>query len=459
VSASEEKRVEQLERENAALRQENAGLRVEQEKLRREIEEWKRGFRERGKRRTSRAENRERGERKKPGRKEGHPAAHRPTPEKVDHEKVHATPPMCPCCGGSVEQTDETVSTLEVDVPPVQPEVTRHKTVVGRCALCAARVVAPLPGASKNGTTVAPVTFGPNLQSIAVSMRFELKASLGGIGRFMGQWLGVGISPGGLVGIYNRLQARCAPATAEIVAGLRSASVVGMDETGWRQDGVSGYCWLARTDTLSLYRVELSRGRWVAESILGAQYAGTVVSDFYAVYTGQGTWINAFCGAHLIRETKKIAELEPCTETEEFRDRVKAFYETGEAAAKSGDFFARRGARTRLGRLIGCTDYVAFPDIVNLQERIAIYWNGITHFLDDPTVPWHNNATEGDFRVVGRYRAITGGTRSPRGSLVFSHWMSVVHTRRKNGLPLPVFVRAVSDAHRHGRAPPSVFIN
>ena len=170
MSASEEKRVEQLERENAALRQENAGLRVEQEKLRREIEEWKRGFRERGKRRTSRAENRERGERKKPGRKEGHPAAHRPTPEKVDHEKVHATPPMCPCCGGSVEQTDETVSTLEVDVPPVQPEVTRHKTVVGRCALCAARVVAPLPGASKNGTTVAPVTFGPNLQSIAVSM-------------------------------------------------------------------------------------------------------------------------------------------------------------------------------------------------------------------------------------------------------------------------------------------------
>lgn len=449
---SPEERIEQLERENAALR-------LELEKLRRELEEWKRGFRERGKRRTSRREGRVQGKRKKPGRKPGHRAAHRAAPGHVDHEQVYATPVTCPCCEGPVDLTEETVSTLEIDVPPVKPEVTRHKTVVGRCARCLARVVAPLPGASANGTTVAPVTFGPNLQSIAVSMRFEVKASLGGIGKFMGQWFGVEISPGGLARIYDRLQARSASAIDEIVTGIRSASVVGIDETGIRQDGVPGYCWLARTDKLSLYRVELSRARWVAESILGANYSGTVVSDFYAVYTGQGTWRNAFCGAHLIRETKKIAELEPCTETEEFRDRVKAFYETGEAAAKDGDVLARRGARIRLGHIIGSTDYVAFPDIVKLQERIAICWDGITRFLDDPNVPWHNNATEQDFRVVGRYRAITGGTRSPRGSVVFGHWMSVIYTRRKNGLKLPAFVRAVNDAHRHGREPPSVLIH
>jgi transposase len=446
-----EERIEELERENASLRQ-------ELEKLRREIEEWKRGFRERGKRRTSRSEARKHGPRKQNGRKAGHAPAHRPVPEHVDHEKVHPTPVTCPCCEGPVERTEETASTLEVDVPPVKPEVTRHTTVVGRCARCAARVVAPLPGAAANGTTVAPVTFGPNLQSIAVSMRFELKASLGGIGQFMGQWFGVEISAGGLARMYDRLEVRSAPAIKEIVARLRRAKVVGMDETGWRQDGVPGWCWIARTDKLSLYRVELSRGRWVAESILGAKYSGTLVSDFYSVYASQGTWRNAFCGAHLIRDTKKIAELKPCAETEEFRDRVKAFYETGEAAAKSGDAFARRGARIRLGNIIASTDYVSFPDIVQLQERIATHWDGITRFIDNPRVPWNNNASERDVRPVGRYRVITGGTRSPRGSVVFGHWMSVVHTRRKNDLPLSPFVRAINDAHRHGREPPSVFI-
>lgn len=365
----------------------------------------------------------------------------------------------CPCCDGPVDLTEETVSTLVIDVPPVKPEVTQHTTVVGRCRRCALRVVAPLPGASPNGTTVATVTFGPNLQSIALSMRFEVKASLGAIGKFMGQWYGVEISRGGLSRIYDRLEVRSAPATVEIVAGLRRAPVVGLDETGFRQDGVGGWCWVGRTDKLSLYRVELSRARWVAESIIGVDYAGTLVTDFYAVYVGQGTWINAFCGAHLIRDAKKIAELQPCKETEDFRDRIKDFYVTGEAAAKSQDLSARRGVRIRLGNLAASNNYDAFSDIVQLQERIITCWDGITRFLDNATVPWNNNATERDVRPVGRYRAIAGGTRSARGSVVFGHWMSVVHTRRKNGLPLPVFVRAVNDAHLYGRASPSVFIS
>ena len=104
-----EERIEQLERENAALR-------LEVEKLRRELEAWKRGFRERRKRRSSRREGRERVERKKSGRKPGHPAAHRPVPDHVDHEQVHPTPERCPHCDGCVEPTDETVSTLELDV-------------------------------------------------------------------------------------------------------------------------------------------------------------------------------------------------------------------------------------------------------------------------------------------------------------------------------------------------------
>lgn len=466
---SPEERIAQFEQENTALRrtieelrEENAGLRRDLEKVRREVEEWKRGFRERRKRRTSRAEGRGRSEPKKPGRKAGHPAAHRAVPEAVDHEKVHPTPTTCPDCGGAVEQTEQSASTLEIDIPPVTPEVTRHTTRVGRCTCCKARVVSRLPGASPNGTTVAPVTFGPTLQAMALSLRFEVKAPLGGIGAFMGQWIGVPITAGALARMFDRLRGRSEPALKEIVTRVRRSKVVGMDETGLRQNGAKGWCWIARTEKVSLYRIELSRGRWVVKSILGKTFKGELVTDFYSAYAGEGswkTWTSAFCGAHVIREAKKIAELQPCAQTENFRDRLKEFYATGEAAAQSKDFFARRGARTRLGHLIASTDYVDFPAIVQLQQRLDDYKDGITRFLDVPSVPWHNNATERDLRVIARFRAITGGTRSERGSATLGHWMSIIHTRRKNGLPLHSFIQGMHDAHLQGRAPPSVFAN
>ena len=444
-------RIEQLEQENRELRR-------ELESLRRELEEWKRGFRERRKRRTSRGEGKARPERKRPGRKAGHAPAQRAAPDHVDQEQAHPTPDVCPHCEGEVEETDEVASTLEVDIPPVKPLVTRHSTRVGCCKRCQRRVVARLPGASENGTTVAPVVLGPNAQSLALTLRFDLKATLGPIGTFMGKWFGVPISPGGLTQMFDRLRERSWSAIGEIKLALRASPVVGMDETGLRQNGATGWCWLARTDTLSLYHVELSRGRWVAEGILGEDFGGVLVTDFYAVYTGQGTWLNAFCGAHAIRDAKKLAEVQPCVETEDFRDRLLAFYEKGEAAAASGDFFARRGARIQLGHLVNCTDYISFPEIVKLQARLEKYKPGVTRFLDTPEVPWNNNASERDMRIVARYRAVTGGTRSPSGSASVGHWLSIIQTRRKNGLELGPFLRAINDAHLHQRSPPSVFV-
>jgi hypothetical protein len=164
-----------------------------------------------------------------------------------------------------------------------------------------------------------------------------------------------------------------------------------------------------------------------------------------------------YCGAHVIREAKKIAELEPCVETTDFRDRVRAFYEVGVEAQKSGDSSARLGARIRLGRLIHSTKYVAFPDVVRLQERLKLHTPGVTRFLDDAAIPWHNNHSESDIRAIARFRAVTGGTRSETGSENLQHWMSVTQTRRKNRLPLAPFVLGVYQAHLHKTSPPSVF--
>lgn len=460
-----EQRIAELEEENAALRKrdeehthELAALREELAKVKKEIEEWKRGFRERGKRRASRTEGRRARSGKKLGRKAGHAGAQRPVPDRIDDEVEHAMPASC-SCGGAVVSTGETDSTIVVDIPPVVPQHTRHVAHVGRCERCNKRVAAKLPGAPAAGKSVAAVSLGPNVQAMSLGLRFKQDAPLGKIGAFLGEWFGISITSSGLSQMFDRLRRRSAPSYDELVAVARASDVVGLDESGHRQDGVPGWIWLMRTDRVSVFRVELSRGAWVADAMLGADFKGVVCSDFYGVYTHREDWLHGYCGAHTIREAKKLAELEPCAETEEFRDRLIAFYVAGKEAAQSGDRGARKGARIRLGHILCSTNWVGFPDIVRLQERLDVHWAGVTLFIDRPDVPATNNATERDIRAHARHRAMTGGTRSTNGSATHAHWMSITQTLRKNALPLRGFVTGLYDSHLHGKPPPSVFAN
>jgi hypothetical protein len=164
-----ERRLAEALRQNGALRQENAALREENTRLRKELEEWKRGHRERSKRRSSRAEGRRTGQRKRPGRKAGHPGAFRQVPP-PDRTEIHPLPTHCEC-GGRVEPNGETESTLVQDIPTPRLENVQHVAPVGGCTRCKKRVVAKLPGAVATGQSVAEVQLGPNVQGLILDLR------------------------------------------------------------------------------------------------------------------------------------------------------------------------------------------------------------------------------------------------------------------------------------------------
>ena len=272
-----EERLAELEKENAALR---SAL----EKALKELEEWKRGFRERGKRRSSRPERKRSGSGRTPGRKAGHKGAHREVPKRIDRTVDYPAPKRCEC-GGAVKATGGKRRTLVEDIPPVRVEVVEHVAHVGRCKDCGLEVSEPLPGDTRRGESIARTQVGPNAAALTVSLRFEHHVSLGGIAAFLSVWFGLRITPGGVSHLLVRQAERAQPAVDEIGSHIRDAAVVGLDETGLRQNGVSGWVWVARTETASLFRVELSRGSWVAEQMLGPDFAGVLVTDFYSVYT------------------------------------------------------------------------------------------------------------------------------------------------------------------------------
>ena len=425
--------------------------------LRRELEEWKRGHRERRKRRSSRAEGVKRVTGVGPGRPFGAKGSNRPVPTEIHREEHHPVPACCPDCGGEVEVGPDTQSTIVQDIPPIRVENVRHVGCVGKCKGCGKRVAAKLPGMSRLGDAASQVLLGPNLTALGLSLRFEEHVSLYGIRRLFGNWLGVQVSASGLSQLFTRTRMRTAPATEEIKLHVRSSGLVSMDETTLRQNGAGAWVWLARTDDASWFRVELSRGAWVADEMIGEGFTGTICSDFYGAYTRRDDWTHGYCGAHTIREAKKIAEVTSDPLAQQFSDRLRSIFREGQEAQASGDVQAREHVKRRMRYLAGSTAFTTLPDVVRLQNRIDEHFDGIMLYVDRPDVPMTNNAAERDVRPIALHRNVTGGTRSATGSDDLAHWMSVSQTLKKNGMPLRAWIVAAWDAHLAGRPPPSVF--
>ena len=91
---------------------------------------------------------------------------------------------------------------------------------------------------------------------------------------------------------------------------IRASPVVYGDETGWREDGRNGYLWSFSTPKVRYFLYRPSRGRTVVEEVLGDEFEGVLVSDFYGAYNVyQGP--HQRCWTHLLRDIHRLNEQYP----------------------------------------------------------------------------------------------------------------------------------------------------
>lgn len=427
-------------------------------KLVKQIEEWRRGHRERRPRRSSRAEgrsNRPKEPAKKRGRRAGATGSNRPipAPDRVEH---HPMAEVC-TCGGCVHETDEEKSTIVQEIPHVKVENVRHVARVGICERCGKAVHARLPGMTAEGTTAAHVQVGPSIIALIESLRFEYNVPLRKLGEFLSTWFSVELSSGGVASLLARQAERARPVLDTIEALIRQAPVVGTDETSLREDGKGAYVWLVHTPNASYYRVERSRGAWVIDEMLGG-FIGVLCTDFYAAYTRGGlAWQQAFCGAHTVREARKLSEVSPSPKTVRFSARLSAVYSLGAQAQRSHDEAVKDLFVIAMHDLAHDASLGQHSDVARLQTRIRTHFSSVVRFVERPDIPWTNNWSEREFRWITGFRKITGGTRGETGSETFATHASILRTLKKNDLPLRPWVTEFYWAHVAGRSLPTVF--
>lgn len=351
----------------------------------------------------------------------------RPTARQV-HAYAH-----CPHCqtalqGGTVKRTREVI-----EVVPAQVAVIEHQYVERRCPRCRGRW---LPRAELAGIVVGQGRFGIGLLSLIAVLREELRLPVERLQWYLHAVHGLHLSVGAVVCALHTVAQRATPVIAQLRESIRAAPVLHADETGWREAGGNGYVWTFSTATTRVF-VRGSRERAVLEAVIGADYGGVLVSDFYTAYTGyEGR--HQYCWAHLLRDVEEVvAHHGQDAAVVGWGDSVHTLYHRATAAAADSDAVARHQERRACeGALRAlCAPFLGVataPQRV-LCERIVRHLPELFVFVEDPAVPATNNAAERSLRHLVTTRKISGGTRSPAGTTTKMTLATLFGTWRMQG--------------------------
>ena len=402
--------------------------------------------------------------RRRRGGQPGHPGHHRLLleEERVDR-LVLVVPDACRGCGvalpaepGAEDPVDQRVQVVEL--PPVRAEVTEYRLTARRCRSCGALTRAERPAQASGGA------FGPRLHAVATLLvgryrlsRREAVACLAELGE-------IELSVGALAQLEQATSTALAPVVDEVAMAVQQAAVTNVDETGWWQGRTRSWLWTVVTETLTLFRLDPSRGKAVVQALLGPDWTGIVGSDRYSAYRYLPLARRQVCWAHLIREFRKIAAYNQHqrplgTRLLDIATRIFAAWYRFRATTIDRPALlvelAPLQAELRLALEAGLDPphaVVAGALCANLLDSWPALWTFARVDGVEPT----NNAAERALRPAVLWRKGSFGTQSDAGSRFVERIMTVAATCKQQGRSLLDFLVATSTAARLGLPPPSL---
>ena len=367
--------------------------------------------------------------------------------EEPTHWVEHATA-SCPDCGIALRGRRVRGRRQVITIPRIRARVTERVVLERTCPKCRKRWA---PQLDLRALTVGRRRVGVSVQSEVNVLREECRLPFGVIQRYprssRGQALkwryGLGLSMGELVALTQDAGERGQGEYAGLRQEIRASPVVYGDETGWREDGRNGYLWSFSTPKVRYFLRRASRGGQVVEEVLGDEFDGVLVSDFYGAYNvHQG--LHQRCWTHLLRDIHQLKEQYPQhLGLSEWAQRVREVYDQAQAypgpdpelpetVQRAQQVKQQQQCQTQLWSI--CQPYLGSDAPMRaLCQRVERFLPELFTFVADPRVRADNNAAERSLRPTVVSRKISGGTRSPEGSHTKSILASLFGTWRLRG--------------------------
>jgi hypothetical protein len=395
------------------------------------------------------------GRRKPKGAKPGHPGHCRPTPPRIDRREEH-TLTSCPQCNGPVRPWRSSRTRVIEDIPAdITPVVTEHTIPRYWCPECR-QTVEPVIADALPGSTI-----GLRVVVLSAWLHYLLGTTLAQIIDVFNFHLQFKLSAGGLVSMWHRLREILLAWYLEIQAQALDSAVLHADETGWRVNGKTHWLWCFTSTDVTFYMIDRSRGSPALKRFFTKEFAGVLVTDFWAAYNAVVSAEKQKCLPHLLRDLKRTQHYhKPGGDWLAFskllkrliRDSLRLSKRRGEL---SPDQFASR--RRRLEQRL--SDLLAEPwenkHARRLVKRLRRHQAELFTFLSHPEVPSDNNHAEREIRPAVMMRKNSYANNSDDGALTQAILMSVFRTLKQRGHnPVSAVLNAVRASLQTGQLPP-----
>jgi len=383
------------------------------------------------------------------GGQPGHPGHTLRMAAKPDRTLRH-TVERCAGCGRSLgNQKPERVERRQLfDLPEPKLEVTEHQSEVKTCPCGYVNRAAFPPEA------VAPVQYGPRVKSVAVYLGEYQLLPFDRLSEIMRDLFACeSFSEGTLANFKADCSRRLEPVEAAIRELATAAPVVGFDETGVRAGGSLHWLHTVSTRLLTWYYAHKRRGSEAMDAAgILMNYRGRAVHDFWKSYLNYDC-DHALCNGHLLRELIFLWEEQSQKWAKGMIDHLLAI-KTAVAAARAAGLTAlpapdqERSLKdyqriVKVGYLQNPVTSAFGPKrrgrrkqskARNLLDRFRDHPDSILAFMRDFAVPFDNNQSERDLRMMKLRQKISGTFRNFTALVNFCRIRGYVSTARKNGL-------------------------
>jgi transposase len=372
-------------------------------------------------------------------------------------EILRHEPVCCRGCGSGLAGAAEVGRERRqvFDLPEITLRVREHQLIKRRCG-CGV-----VTGGDAPDGVAAPVQYGPAVAAIAVYLYAGQFLSKDRTATAMGELFGAAMSGGTVAALTGRAAARLqAPGgfTGQVRDAIAGASVAHFDETGMRVQGRLRWVHSASTGKYVLITVHDKRGveAMNAAGVLPV-FTGIAVHDGWAPYDTYTAATHARCNAHLLRELQAVIDHHTATapagtwcwaaqaagalrtmkhlidDALARDDGTLTGLDAAAMAEAKHDFraAARFGVKATRGRATKLD-----KDHNALARRMLARHDDHLRFTVDARVPFDNNASEREIRMIKVRQKVSGCLRTLSGAEQFVTIRSYLATVAKHGIAL-----------------------